>query len=68
MRAARLVGFGAISGFGFGQMTALSSLRSECPHAPGLVALSTFGPGMLVLGLGMIIFSLWRAHTSKGQV
>lgn len=64
MRSRRLLGCG-MAGFGFGQATAWLLLRNECPHAPGLVALSSFGPGMLAFGLLMVLLSVRRSDADK---
>jgi hypothetical protein len=46
----RLIGVGLFTGFGIGQMSAWLMLRGECANAPGMIALSTFGPGMSLFG------------------
>jgi hypothetical protein len=65
MNARRLIGSGVIAGFGFGQLTAWTMLRGECPGAPGLIALSSFGVGMSAFGLLMMfyIYSGTRSST-----
>jgi hypothetical protein len=45
------LGLGLFIGIGFGQTTAWLFLRGVCPSAPGMIALSTFGPGMTITGL-----------------
>ncbi len=65
MRARRFFGWGGIAGFGFGQTTAWLLVRTECPHASGLVALSSFGPGMLAFILVMALITLVRSDASK---
>jgi hypothetical protein len=46
----RLIGVGLFTGFGIGQLSAWLMLRGECANAPGMNALSTFGPGMSLFG------------------
>jgi hypothetical protein len=54
MKFNRLVGWGVFAGFGLGQLSAWQILHPECPHAPGLIALSTFGVGMSAFGILMM--------------
>ncbi len=54
MKTNRLVGWGVFAGFGLGQLSASLILRPECPRAPGLIALSTFGAGLSAVGILMM--------------
>jgi hypothetical protein len=61
MKINRLFGWGVFAGFGLGQLSAWLILHRECPQAPGLTALSTFGVGMSALGMLLMFFSRERA-------
>jgi len=54
MKTNRLVGWGIFAGFGLGQLSAWLILHRECPQAPGLIALSSFGVGMSAFGILMM--------------
>jgi hypothetical protein len=64
MNVRGLVGVGLFIGFGLGQTVAWLFLRGTCPNAPGMIALSTFGPGMSALGLLWLIILLRRVRTN----
>jgi hypothetical protein len=56
MTARQLFGLGLFIGVGVGQTFAWLTLREHCPNAPGMTALSTFGPGMSVVGTVRMIY------------
>jgi len=56
MKPTGLIGSGLFMGIGLGQDSSWLLLRTECHNAPGLIALSTFGPGMIIFGM------LWMAY------
>jgi hypothetical protein len=64
MKEWRFVGPGLFTGFWMGQISAWLMLRGECPNAPGMTALSTFGAGMSVFGALMIYLAIRRSRTS----
>ena len=64
MKPLRLVGTGAFTGFGLGQLAAWMMLHRGCSAAPGLVTLSTFGIGMTGFGLAWTLLSLRTLRSS----
>ena len=64
MKPRKLIGLGLFTGFGIGQLSAWLMLRPECPNAAGMIALSTFGLGMSLLGgLWLICLFVQRNRT-----
>lgn len=64
MGALKMHGPGVFAGFGLGQLFAWWMIRQECPNAPGLVALSTFGVGLSSYGLIAIFLRVKRLRSS----
>jgi len=54
----RLIGIGLFAGIGLGETFAWLMLRGGCRDASGMIAVSTFGPGMALLGVVYIVREL----------
>jgi hypothetical protein len=61
----RLIGVGWFTGFGIGQTSAWLFLRGHCLNAPGMIALSTFGPGMTVVGVVWMVYLFRRRNSAR---
>jgi hypothetical protein len=64
MKINRFFGLGLFTGVGLGQTIACLLLRGECRNAPGMIAVSTFGWGMLGLGALMTFVSSQKKRTN----
>jgi len=64
MKIDRFFGLGLFTGVGAGQTIAWLILRGECRNVPGMVAVSTFGLGMLGFGVLMTFVSSQRRRTN----
>ena len=64
MRPMQLIGAGLFAGVGLGQLFAWWIIRRECPDAPGLIALSTFGVGEIIFGSLLIFIRLRNFRSS----
>jgi len=64
MKPRKLIGLGLFTGVGIGQLCAWLMLRAACPNAGGMIALSTFGLGMSLLGgLWLVCLFVQRNRT-----
>jgi hypothetical protein len=64
MKDLQLIGMGAFTGFGMGQLSAWMFLHNDCPKTAGLHTLSIFGVGMTAYGILRIFFHL-RANPDE---
>jgi len=60
VKLSTLIGAALFMGVGGGETFSWLLLRGECPNAPGMIALSTFGPGMMTFGALCTAYLVFR--------
>jgi hypothetical protein len=58
-----LIGAAFFVGFGLSDIMAWHDMMRDAPHSPSIPALSTFGPGMLAMGIVLLVVGLTKRPT-----